>query len=216
MRLLDLFCCAGGAAMGYFQAGFDEIDGIDIVFQRRYPFNFIQSDTFKYLRDHGHEYDAVHASPPCQGYTRARHLRGYDHPLLIEPLRDWLDALGKPYVIENVVGAPLIPEKTIKLNGPFFNLLTLRERLFECSFPVEQPNLPKPQGKHAKMGRPPKEGEYITVVGNFSGVAYARKVMGIDWMVQKELKEAIPPVYTRWIGARLLQHIKVKSYLNRE
>lgn len=194
--------------MGYFQAGFDEIDGIDINFQKRYPFNFIQGDAFLYLRDHGHEYDAVHASPPCQGYTRARHLRGYDHPKLIEPLREWLDALGKPYVIENVIGAPLIPEKTIKLSGPFFNLLTLRERLFETNFPLEQPILLKPNGKHAKMGRPPKEGEYMTVVGNFSDVAYARKIMEISWMTQKELKEAIPPAYTSWLGERLIQYIR--------
>lgn len=213
MRLLDLFCCAGGAAMGYYRAGFNEIDGIDINFQKRYPFNFIQSDAFVYLENHGHEYDAIHASPPCQGYTRARHLRGKNHPLLVEPLRDYLNVLGKPYVIENVIGAPFIAEKTIKLSGPKFDLLTLRERLFECSFPIEQPLLLPPKAKHAKMGRPPKEGEYITVVGNFSDVAYARKAMGIDWMTQKELKEAIPPAYTEWIGKRLIEYAKTNRIL---
>lgn len=208
MRLLDLFCCAGGGAMGYHWAGFDEIVGVDTEPQKRYPFEFVQGDAIEFLKEHGNEFDAVHASPPCQGYSRAKHLRGRQHPMLIEPVREALEKLGKPYVIENVVGAPLITEKTIKLNGLFFGLMTVRERLFETNFPIEQPVLPRPILKTTKMGRPPKKGEYISVVGHFSGTDYAREVMQIDWMVNKELAEAIPPAYTKWVGKHLIEFIK--------
>lgn len=206
MKLLDLFSGAGGSAMGYYQAGFTEITGVDTARQPRYPFNFVQFDAFVFLQEFGCEYDAVHASPPCQGYTRAKHLRGYNHPLLVEPLRELLVQSGKPYVIENVVGCPLI--NPVRLVGTMFDLLVLRERLFETNFPVKQPEMPIFTGKLAKMGRPPKESEYMTVVGNFSGVKYARKAMGIEWMMQRELREAIPPAYTQWLGIRLIEYMR--------
>ncbi len=119
MRLLDLFCGAGGAAMGYHHSGFDEIVGIDNQPQPNYPFDYIQADALEYLSDHGQEYAAIHASPPCQAYSIMHNLpwlRGRDYPLLILPTVEMLEALGKPYVVENVMGARH-GSKTLKKRG---------------------------------------------------------------------------------------------------
>ena len=108
MRLLDLFCGAGGAAVGYHRAGFDEIVGVDIVSQPNYPFGFVQADALEFLAEHGHEFDVIHASPPCQGYSIMHNLpwlRGRDYPRLIKPVRDLLARIERPWVIENVMGA---------------------------------------------------------------------------------------------------------------
>ena len=109
MRLLDLYCGAGGVALGYHRAGFDEIVGVDIVYQPRYiGEEFVQADALEYLAEHGHEFGAIHASPPCQGYSIMHNLpwlRGREYPLLILPTMEMLEALGKPYVVENVMGA---------------------------------------------------------------------------------------------------------------
>jgi len=105
MRLLDLYCGAGGSAMGYHRAGFDDITGIDIHTQPRYPFKFIQGDALEYLAEHGHEYDVIHASPPCPAYSMASmqwRKSGIEYQDLIEPLRELLIANGKPYIIEHV------------------------------------------------------------------------------------------------------------------
>jgi DNA (cytosine-5)-methyltransferase 1 len=150
MRLLDLFCGAGGAAMGYYRAGYTEIVGVDIHPQKRYPFTFVQGDALEYLAAHGHEFDLIHASPPCQAYSRARMLQGNDHPDLVGPTRELLIASGKPYIIENVVGAPLI--NPIRLTGTMFGLLTVRPRLFESNLPIPMLLEPPFAGKHAKMG----------------------------------------------------------------
>src|SRR3990172_3289585 len=107
-RLLDLFCGAGGTAMGYSLAGFTDIVGVDIVPQPRYPFELVQADALEYLAEHGHEFDAIHASPPCQGYSIMNNLpwlRGREYPLLILPTIDLLRQTGKPYILENVMGA---------------------------------------------------------------------------------------------------------------
>ena len=108
MKLLDLFCGAGGAAMGYARAGFEEIVGVDMLPQPHYPFAFVQADALEYLAAHGEEFDAIHASPPCQGYSVMHNLpwlRGKEYPLLILPIVEMLEGLGKPYVVENVMGA---------------------------------------------------------------------------------------------------------------
>ena len=201
-KLLDLFCGAGGAARGYQMAGF-HVTGIDNRHQPRYAGDvFIQADALEYLAAHGREYDAIHASPPCQGYSKARNLRGNHHPMLVERTRHTLQATGLPYVIENVQGAPLL--SPVLLVGSMFGLRTMRPRLFECSFDVPFRLAHPANAKHAKMGRPPQEGEYVHVVGHMSNVAYCRAAMEIDWMVQGELAEAIPPAYTNFIGAALL------------
>src|SRR5690606_26563980 len=120
MRILDLFCGQGGAAVGYHMAGF-EVIGVDIDPQPRYPFEFHQGDALEYLAKHGGEFDAIHASPPCQAYSRATTsgTRG-NHPRMIAPLRSALGILGKPYVSENVEGAPLI--SPVRLCGSMFDL----------------------------------------------------------------------------------------------
>lgn len=206
-RLLDLFCCEGGAGKGYADAGF-EVVGVDINPQPRYPFEFHQGDALEYLRLHGHEFDAIHASPPCQAYTKARKLQGNSHVELIEPVRELLIALGKPYCIENVPGAPL--RNPITLCGTMFGLNTIRHRLFECNPVCWFP----PMGCHhtrpnAKMGRKPnREKEYIQVVGHFSDVPFAREAMQMPWASQYGLAQAIPPAFTRFIGQHLLNNIK--------
>lgn len=204
--LLDLCCKAGGCTRGYQQAGF-RVVGLDIEPQPHYCGDeFIQMDALTYLATANLDrYAAIHASPPCQGYSETRRLHRKDHPMLIEPVRALLKMSGKPYVIENVKGAPLI--NPVLLVGSMFGLRTMRPRLFECSFPVPFQLAPPPAAKHAKMGRPPREGEYVHVVGHMSNVAYCREAMGIDWMTQAELAKAIPPAYTQYIGERLVEHI---------
>lgn len=123
MRLLDLFCGAGGAALGYRQAGFTAIVGVDKEPQKHYPFDFVQADALAYVEKFGHEFDAIHASPPCQAYTKLRAVAGNrEYPDLVTGTRDMLRYVGLPYVIENVPGAPL--DVTLMLCGTMFGLHT--------------------------------------------------------------------------------------------
>jgi len=204
-RILDLFCCEGGAAVGYHQAGFDVV-GVDFDPQPRYPFGFIQMDATAVDMRFMRTFDAVHASPPCQRYTLAQRVRGNDHPDLIEPIRAQLEASGLPYVIENVQGAPLI--NSAMLCGTMFGLRTYRHRLFETNFKVVTPTHPEHLAPNRKMGRPVAEGEFLHVVGNFSGVGLAREIMGMPWASRDGLREAIPPAYTRFIGEQLIAHLQ--------
>ena len=197
LRVLDLFCGAGGAGMGYHLAGY-EVVGVDIKPQKNYPFAFIQADALTFPVE---DFDLIHASPPCQAYTSLKVWSTKRHPELVEPVREKLQQSGKPYVIENVPGAPLIDP--IILCGMMFNLMVYRHRLFEISPKIILSPPPHPT-RPLKTVRPVKEGEIITVVGHFSDVASARKAMGIDWMTRDELSQAIPPAYTRWIGERVL------------
>jgi DNA (cytosine-5)-methyltransferase 1 len=208
-RLLDAFCGGGGAGMGYSRAGFDVV-GIDIKPQPHYPFEFIQADALEYIAQHGTEFDAIHASPPCQAYTKAgRQWRGSgkEYADLIDATRKALQETSKPYVIENVPGAPLID--SILLNGAMFGMLIHRDRYFETSFDIPFFLLPSAM-RPVKMGRPINPGDVIQPVGHFSNVAYARKQMGIDWMSQRELSQAIPPAYTEYIGAHLMRVIEAQ------
>lgn len=208
LKLLDLFCCAGGAGMGYARAGF-EVVGVDINAQPRYPFAFHQGDALEFLFEHGHKFDAVHASPPCQAYSETRKIQSSAHPELIPPTRAALKRLGLPWVIENVPGSPLIDP--VELCGAMFGLYTYRHRLFETNFPVTVPVHLEHAAQQAKMGRPPKEGDFIHVVGNFSGVEYAKKAMGIDWMNRNEMSQAIPPAYTEYLGRQLRAALSEKG-----
>jgi DNA (cytosine-5)-methyltransferase 1 len=209
-RLLDLFCCAGGAGMGYHRAGF-EVVGVDIEPQPRYPFEFHQADALEYLAAHGHEFDAIHASPPCQEYSKAAQqwrTFGKEYPDMVAQTRKALKATGKPYVIENVPGAPLV--NPVVINAAMFGMLVNRTRLFECSFNV--PFFLLPQLKQpVKMGRAVRDGDVVQPVGHFSGVDYARRQMGIDWMNQAELSQAIPPAYCEFIGKQLLQVLQPQA-----
>lgn len=206
--LLDLFCCAGGTSMGYHRAGF-EVVGVDIKPQPHYPFKFYQEDVTKMHWQFWENFAAIHASPPCQKYSMAgRQWRkaGKEYPDLIAIIRDRLKKTGRPYVIENVPGAPLI--NPIMLNGAMFGMRVRRIRFFECSFKIPLTLIPQDRPGTFRMGRPVKEGDMITPVGHFSNVSYARKEMGIDWMNQGELAQAIPPAYTEWIGKQLMKVIR--------
>ena len=213
-KLLDLYCGAGGAAMGYHQAGFDVV-GVDIRPQPRYPFAFVQADALKYVAAHGHEFDVIHASPPCQAYTRLRGLvesragRKRDYPDLVAPTREALRATGRIYVIENVDGAPL--ENPIMLCGEMFGLRVFRHRYFETNLFLLAPSHPKhPRGSttnayHARSGFA-NGATHIGVYGDAYILSDGKVAMGIDWMVRRELNQAIPPAYTRWLGEQLLAH----------
>lgn len=209
-RLLDLYCGQHGAGYGYHLAGFD-VTGVDIRPIKHHPpgITFVHGDALAYLEAHGHEFDAVHASPPCRAYTYARFGAPvqYHHPRLIEPTRDALKALGKPYVMENVPGAPLVSPAV--LCGAMFGLKTYRHRLFETSFPLaaDVPEHPRHEARSARMGRAAGEGEFHSLVGNFSGLERAREVMGMPWANQDGIRQAVPPVYTRWVGLYLLSEV---------
>lgn len=179
MKLLDLFCGAGGAAMGYSRAGFD-IVGIDHVPQPHYPFEFVQADALEYLAKHGHEFDAIHASPPCQFASIMRNLpwlKDRDYPALILPTRDMLLAIARPFVIENVWGARY-GAKGLKtrgleahgmqagwLCGGMFGLPFYRHRLFETSFFWLAPGHPRHR-QTIRAGR--------SLGGRARGIVYAK------------------------------------------
>lgn len=197
MKALDLFCGAGGAAMGLHLAGFDEIVGVDISPQPHYPFEFVQADATTFPLD---GYDLIWASPPCQAYSLAQRIRNREHPDHIPALRKRLQCSSTPWVIENVPGAPL--RDPVELCGAMFGLRVYRHRLFECSFYVRQPHHQDHVAPLRKMGRRVQPGEFMHVVGNFSGVELAREAMGISWMKRDELREAIPPAYSEFIGRK--------------
>ena len=193
-RALDLFCCAGGASMGLHRAGFDVV-GVDLEPQRHYPFAFYQADALTFpLKG----FDFIWASPPCQAYTLCQRIRAREHPDLIEKIRTRLKHNGAPWVIENVVGAPLLDP--VELCGAMFGLKVYRHRWFECSFPLTAPHHPLHDAPLRKMGRPPLANEFMHVVGNFSGVKQARTAMGIDWMPRDKLREAIPPAFAEYVA----------------
>lgn len=209
MRLLDLFCCGGGAGMGYHLAGFDVV-GVDISPQPRYPFTFVEDDALEFLAEFGHEFDVIHASPPCQGYSHLTpEASKGKHKKLIPAVRELCRKLGKPYVIENVAGARKELEAPVMLCGSMFGLRTQRHRFFEVNFPLEAPakcdhsEIPllvttaskASRELRFKLGMKPKS------------VKNAPEAYGIDWMGFAELKEAIPPAYTRFIGGRLMDHL---------
>lgn len=212
-RLLDLFCGQFGAGYGYQLAGF-HVTGVDIrpIPARHRPpgVTFVHGDALEYLVDHGHEYDAIHASPPCRAYSRARYGApvAYRHPDLVGPTRAALKASGRPYVMENVEGAPL--EDPVLLCGAMFGLQTYRHRLFETSWPLAA-TAPHHHQPHtaltARMGRPAGDGEFHSFVGNFSGLQTAREVMQMPWANQDGIRQAVPPAYTEFIGGVLLDRL---------
>lgn len=204
-KLLDLFCCQGGAGMGYANAGF-EVVGVDINPQPRYPFRFIQADAVEWCLENSGYFDAIHASPPCQAHTLAQRIQKNEHPDLIGPTRTAIEAAYKPYVIENVPGAPLL--SPIELCGAMFGLRTYRHRLFESDVPLTAPVHPKHLAKTTKMGRRLRDGEFMHVVGNFPGADVGREVMGMPWATRDGLREAIPPAYTEFIGTQLITHLQ--------
>lgn len=213
-RLLDLFCCAGGAGVGYSRAGFDVV-GIDIKPQPNYPLPFVQTDALALDPKFIATFDAIHASPPCQSYSdlAKRNGNGADWPRLVEPVREMLIRSGLPYVIENVEGAPLICPAV--LCGTMFpELRVLRHRLFEANFEIAVPEHRKHPKVHtfdrrkSHFGKTDEWKDYVQVTGGGNcTLAAARAAMGIDWMTKGEINEAIPPAYTQYVGEQLLRHM---------
>ncbi|WP_086724665.1 DNA cytosine methyltransferase [Streptomyces sp. NRRL B-24085] len=204
-RLLDLYCCQGGAAKGYADAGFD-VTGVDINPQPRYPYRFVQADAIAFVLEHGAEFDFIHASPPCQHDSDCQRIQDNAHPDLIAPTRAALEASGRPWVMENVRGALPKLHAPVMLCGPMFGLATYRHRYFETGggFTLDQPDHPAHTVPQAKMGRPVPPGHYGQFVGNFSGVDLARRVMGVPWMNRDGIRECIPPAYADHIGRAAL------------
>lgn len=220
-RLLDLFCGAGGAARGYADTGF-EIVGVDNAPQPHYPYTFIQADALEVLKDSAFlaQFDAIHASPPCQEYSRIRFLRNiYDDtpaPKLILPVREALEASGLPWVIENVAGSEL-PD-AVELCGSMFGLPIRRHRWFSSSTMIFAPGACNHTdscinvigGKVRGYGNLRSNTTYADATGQrrLSESSLSRDTgcaaMGIDWMTLDELSQAIPPAYTRWIVQFLL------------
>lgn len=215
--LLDTFCGAGGAGYGYSLAGF-EVIGVDINKQPNYPFKFYQGDAIEFIYKYGSDFDLIHASPPCQAYSATYPLSNKNHPKLIDETREALILSKKLYVIENVVGAPLI--NPLMLCGTMFNLQVQRHRLFEISKTIWFPpfacnHYGKATGNRARrhgITKTPsieRDGLYkfVTIAGNNYLASEGRAAMQINWMTKKELTQAIPPAYTKWLGEQLITKI---------
>lgn len=220
LRLLDLFCGAGGAGMGYHRAGF-EVVGVDIDPQPHYPFEFHQADALTFPLD---GFDAIHASPPCQAFTRYQNL-GPGHvretPNLIPDMRGRLTDWGGPWVIENVPGAPLIDP--VMICGTMFDppMEVQRHRLFESNWGLAPPAWPcrhklngpnrYPGGNIARRRGGPRSTPIRRTVeiGSWSiPLEVQQRAMGVDWTTLEELSESIPPAYTEFIGTQLAAHLQ--------
>lgn len=235
-KLLDLFCGAGGAGYGLYLAGFD-VTGVDVSAQPHYPCNeymrFVQADAIEYALTHGWQYDAIWASPPCQGHStitpdKSRHID------LIPHTRYALECAGVPYIIENVMGAKKALRNPVMLCGADFGLKVYRHRLFESNVMLLVPKHIKhtipsddetvlteaqqaaldliiaqdarhveKRGFHRYTG----DTRFVTVAGHITGLEYCKMAMGIDWMPSKALVQAIPPAYSQYLGKQLMQHV---------
>jgi len=210
-KLLDLCCCQGGASAGYVAAGFDVV-GIDIDPQPRYPFPFFQADALEVLADTKFvsQFDAIHASFPCQAFLTGTLAPARHVPDLVTPGRLLLGATGLPWVMENVMSAPLNKNRSVVLCGGMFGLRTYRHRRFEAApnLVITAPDHPKHAVRTAHKNRRAAwdAGLHASITGD-TGTYMGPEAMGIDWMTGNGLSEAIPPAYTRWIGQQLMMHI---------
>jgi DNA (cytosine-5)-methyltransferase 1 len=200
-RLLDLFCGAGGAAMGYHRAGFDVV-GVDHKPQPNYPFEFCRDDFRSLSLDWLRTFDAIHASPPCQAFIRGG-LQGDTLGDLLAPTRTLLESSWLPWVIENVPGAPMRPDAI--LCGSMFGLSCRRHRWFEFSWhePLMTLGCDHSQAIVGVYGHP------HGAAGAFPGMLPGTRkswadALDIGWMTADELSQAIPPAYTEYIGEALL------------
>lgn len=202
--------------MGYHRAGF-EVVGVDINPQGNYPFAFVQADALEYLdRTEALHFDVIHASPPCQAYTRKDTNWGRErkhwlkHPDLLAPTRDRLVATGLPYVIENVPGAPI--QAQVMLCGTMFGLAIRKHRLFEANWALPFP--PADCTDHSDL--------YNPWAGAGRSADKLREAMGIDWLpisggasrkagYTGDLFNAIPPAYTEHIGRAWISSLEVAA-----
>lgn len=225
-RLLDLFCGGGGASIGYHQAGFD-VTGVDIKRQSNYPFGQVVADVMKLKVKDLRRFDVIHASPPCQGYSHYTTVHspaynpghaGKEEPRLIAPVREMLEESERPYVIENVVGAMSDMEEPVLLCGTMFGLPIARHRLFEWTLdlgPFDAPPHPRCKSIQLTYARDNNiNPRWMSIAGKAMNSGHTelwKKLMG--WPTehptsQRDLKEAIPPAYSQWIGERFLEDMK--------
>jgi DNA (cytosine-5)-methyltransferase 1 len=226
-RLLDLFCCEGGAAAGYIAAGFD-VHGVDLEakYERRYPSTFTCDDALAYAMRHGREYDVIHSSPPCQGYSiaTAGNAARSKHARLIAITRQVLDHIGVPYVIENVAQARSEMVDPMLLCGTMFGLKATdddgiklemwRHRLFESNVPLAAAGTcdhgwhsAQVAGSYGGARRDKDEARNVRHGGYVPAKHVQEKLLGIDWMTQFGLYQSLPPVYTQHVGLQLMAHV---------
>lgn len=221
MKLLELFCGAMGSGEGYARAGFD-VTGVDIDPHPDAPHRVIEADALQVLTETAflRQFDVIHAGPPCQGYTtmsnrwRGAGGKADSHPDLISWVRIGLQAWGGPYVIENVPGARSEMGKVVRLRGGMFGLGVDRPRLFEINVPTSPPppavKVTEPLGVYGKHhdGRRLFTRKDGSIQRAAKSLEEARAAMGIDWMSWDDLREAVPPAYTEWLGAQLIAHLE--------
>ncbi|MBE1877841.1 DNA cytosine methyltransferase [Myceligenerans pegani] len=212
-RLLDLYCCQGGAAMGYHRAGFDVV-GIDSEPQPRYPFEFVQADALDYASRYAHRFDVVHASPPCHDHSSLRSRAGMQGTgWLLDATLDLLPTLVDTYVVENVMGAPMRADMV--LCGGMFGLRVYRHRKFLIAGPtlLALPSHPSHRVRTSTKKRRTDwdAGLNISVTGDI-GTSIGGPAMGIDWMTGPGLSQAIPPAYTQFIGTQLAEHLTATTH----
>ncbi len=239
-RLLDLFCCEGGAGAGYARAGF-EVFGVDIGSKRKngegytlgplrhYPFDYHHGDALAYVAEHAHEYDAIHASPPCQGYTRGNAGRVTSWPKLIPDVRRLLVASGKPYVIENVkdagphmidpqglCGCMFGPRGMTTVDTDGVDIYLQRLRLFETNWGMVPPRDHDHTlhewvaGAYGGARRDKYEAKFVRKGGYVpKDKSVVAALLGVEHdMTWNGLFECIPPVYTEYIGSEMLRYIE--------
>jgi DNA (cytosine-5)-methyltransferase 1 len=228
-RLLDLFCCEGGMAQGYANAGF-EVVGMDINPQKRYPFEFHQGDALNLAAWPSRAvawigFDAIHASPPCQADSITKHSHSKQHVSLVAQTRELLQKTGLPYVLENVIGAKM--PGSIVLCGASFDLTATdedgsslvlkRHRQFESNIPLM--TRPCDCAEYKRQGykiggvygggsRDRNHAENVRHGGYTPSKAVQEELMRIDWMTQHGLHQAMPPVYGEFIGRQLISYLK--------
>jgi DNA (cytosine-5)-methyltransferase 1 len=212
MVALDLFCGAGGASKGIWNAGFEYIVGVDNVHMPNYPFEFIEEDAVEFMDNGLEDFDFIWASPPCQAYSWSSACRrndGYKYSDLVEITRHYLNKSGKPYIIENVVGAPLL-DPVVLCGTMFPGLKVFRHRLFESNYPLKVEMNCVHKGHEAKKRRD-DSGDFFTVAGHWVGtLSEWSDAMGIHWMTRKELAQAIPPVYSEYLVKQILNETYLK------
>lgn len=206
-RWLELFCSAGGTAMGMHRAGF-EVVGVDIAPQPNFPFEFHQADAFEFLTEHGHEFDVIGAAPECRDHTPLTSVAGIRGTgWQLAEIKRRFAGLDKPWLIENVPASPL--KADIVLCGGMFGLRTYRHRKFKSNVPLTAPAHPKHVIPTATKRRRERwdAGWHVSITGDV-GTYVGPEAMGIDWMTGNELSQAIPPVYAEHIGRQIMAHLQ--------
>jgi DNA (cytosine-5)-methyltransferase 1 len=216
-RLLDAFCGEGGAGMGYHRAGFDVV-GVDLSAKalRRYPFPAVRADAVWFIREHGHEFDAIHASPPCQSESTLRHRTGVDYLDLLTPTLDALQDFTAPWIVENVASTRKLPGALI-LCGTEFDLSAetstgrrwlKRHRRFGSNVFLTAAGGCYCSAKSIAGIYGDGGGGQQTRGFRYENAAQMHQAMGTPWMSRRGMSQAIPPAYTEFLGAQLIDQMR--------